>query len=179
MTIVTSHMTFSLNLFLALPLVFAAGTVVLRAETANRPAAARPAVEIQAHRGASYDAPENTLVSAKLAWKNRADAVELDIRPTKDNGLVVIHDADTKRTTGVAGKIEEMTLAQIQALDAGSWKGAKFAGEKIPTFDEFLAIIPEGGKLLVELKSDERIVAGTKAAVDRSCLLYTSPSPRD
>src|SRR5262245_4724666 len=99
---------------------------------------AAPKVEIVAHRGASYDAPENTLASLKLAWEQKADASEFDVFLSKDGKIVVIHDADTKRTAGVDKKVVSQTLDELRALDVGSWKNAKFKGEKIPTLDEML-----------------------------------------
>lgn len=115
-------------------------------------AAKTSAVDIIAHRGASHDAPENTLASFKLGWQQRADACELDIWLSKDGKLVVSHDADTKRTTGVAKKIPESTLAELRALDAGFWKDPNWKGEKLPTLDEVLALIPDGKRLVIEIK---------------------------
>ncbi|MBC8001501.1 MAG: glycerophosphodiester phosphodiesterase, partial [Opitutaceae bacterium] len=65
------------------------------------------AMEIIAHRGASFDAPENTLAAMNLAWKQKADAVELDIHLTKDGRVIVIHDFDTKRVGAVTNKVVE------------------------------------------------------------------------
>jgi glycerophosphoryl diester phosphodiesterase len=110
------------------------------------------AVDIIAHRGASHDAPENTLAAFKLGLKQRADGVELDIWLTKDGKIVVCHDADTKRTTGIAAKIAESNLADLRVLDAGSWKAPQWKGEKLPTLDEALALIPEGKRLVIEIK---------------------------
>ena len=95
-------------------------------------AARLAAVDIVAHRGASHDAPENTVASARLAWKQGADAVETDIHLTRDGKVIVSHDKTTRRTTGRDGVIQEMTLAELRALDAGSWKSKEFAGEKLP-----------------------------------------------
>ena len=90
------------------------------------------------HRGASGYAPENTMSAFKLAKEMGADMVELDVYRTKDGVLVVMHDADVKRTTDGEGKIEEMMLEQVKKLDAGSRYNPKFAGEKIPALDEVL-----------------------------------------
>jgi glycerophosphoryl diester phosphodiesterase len=113
---------------------------------------------ITAHRGASHDAPENTLAAFKLAWEQGADAVEGDFYLTKDRQIVCMHDADTLRTTGVKKIIAESSLEELRALDAGSWKGAAFRGEQIPTFAEVLAIIPDGKRFVIELKTDPVIV---------------------
>ena len=87
-----------------------------------------PAVEIIAHRGASYDAPENTLAAITLAWKRNADAVEIDVYLSRDKKIVVIHDQDTARTTGHHGLVHEQTWAQLRMLDAGAWKAPKWKG---------------------------------------------------
>ena len=109
-------------------------------------------MEIIAHRGASHDAPENTLAAFKLGWQQGADAVELDIWLTKDGKIICLHDEDTERTTGVAGKVGEKTLAELRAMDAGSWKGAEWKGERLPTLAEALAAIPAGRRLVIEIK---------------------------
>ena len=110
------------------------------------------AVEIIAHRGASHDAPENTLASIQLGWKQGADAVEIDVQFSRDGHIVVIHDADTRKTAGVRKKVSEQTLAELKTLDVGRWKDAKWAGERIPTLGEALAAIPEGKRMFVEIK---------------------------
>jgi glycerophosphoryl diester phosphodiesterase len=125
------------------------------------PAAERPdppKVEIIAHRGASYDAPENTLAAFKLAWEQKADAIECDVFLTKDQQVAVIHDADTKRLAGVSKKVAETDLADLRKLDVGKWKDAKFAGERIPTLAEVLATVPTGRRIFIEVKTGTEIV---------------------
>lgn len=114
--------------------------------------AADKPVEIIGHRGASYDAPENTVASFKLAWEQKADGGELDVFLTKDGKLVVCHDRDTKRLAGVSKVIPDTTFDELRALDVGKWKGEKFAGEKIPTLAEMLATAPAGKLVFVEVK---------------------------
>jgi glycerophosphoryl diester phosphodiesterase len=116
------------------------------------------AVEIIAHRGASHDAPENTLAAASLAWAQEADAVEIDVWLTKDGHIVAIHDATTKRTTGRDLVVAESTLAELRALDAGSWKGPAWAGEKIPTLEEIVATVPRDKRLFIEIKCKTEIL---------------------
>lgn len=116
------------------------------------------AVEIIAHRGASFDAPENTVASFKLGWEQQADADELDIYLSKDGQIVVIHDATTKRTAGADRKVVEQTFGELRALDAGSWKSPKWAGEKIPTLAEALATMPEGKRFFIEIKCGPEIL---------------------
>ena len=111
-----------------------------------------------AHRGASYDAPENTLAAAKLAWEMNVDAVEVDIHLSKDNKIMVIHDGNTKRTTGEDFIVIDTNSDVLRKLDAGSFKGEKFKGEKIPFLEEIIETIPEGKKLVVELKSRDHVL---------------------
>ena len=106
-----------------------------------------------AHRGASFDAPENTVAAASLAWRQRADAVEVDVHLSQDGRLVVIHDPNTRRTTGVNRKVVRQTLGDLRALDAGRWKGVEWLDEKIPTLEEVLASVPPGRRLFIEIKS--------------------------
>jgi glycerophosphoryl diester phosphodiesterase len=109
-------------------------------------------VEIVAHRGASHDAPENTVAAIKLAWEQKADASEFDVYLSKDGKIVVIHDKDAQRTAGVKLLVADATLAELRKLDVGKWKGEKFAGEKVPTLDEMLATVPAGKRVFVEVK---------------------------
>jgi glycerophosphoryl diester phosphodiesterase len=122
---------------------------------------------IVGHRGASYDAPENTLAAFKLAWQQGADGIEGDFYLTKDGQIVCIHDSDTTRTGGKKLVVKDSTLAELLALDYGSWKGPQFAGEKIPTFAEVLAVVPEGKLFVIELKSGPEIVPVMKAELER------------
>jgi glycerophosphoryl diester phosphodiesterase len=117
----------------------------------------RGPVEIVAHRGASYDAPENTMASIMLAWQRHAD-VEVDVYLTKDNRIVVIHDASTKRTAGIDLKVKEATSQELRELDVGRFKAEKFAGEHIPLLADVLKTIPPSRKLFIELKSGKEIL---------------------
>lgn len=119
---------------------------------------ADPSVEFIAHRGESYDAPENTLAAFRLAWERKVSTVELDVFPTKDGQLIVTHDADTKKTTGVSKIVKDSTLEELRRLDAGRLKGARFAGEKLPTLAEALATIPDGARCFIELKTGPEVV---------------------
>lgn len=121
---------------------------------------ARPTTRplIVAHRGASHDAPENTLAAYRLAWEQGADAIEGDFWLTKDGHVVCVHDESFQRTAGVDRKVGDMTLAEVKALDAGSWKSAAFAGEPIPTFEEILALVPPGKLFFVEIKGGPDVV---------------------
>ncbi|WP_432797655.1 glycerophosphodiester phosphodiesterase [Poriferisphaera sp. WC338] len=123
---------------------------------------------IIAHRGASHDAPENTLAAFKLAWEKDADGVELDVHMTSDGKLIVSHDEDTKRTAGVEHKIQATPLATLQKLDVGSWKDEKYAGEKMPTLAEVLAVIPKGKLVYIEIKVGADVVSKVKEDIEGS-----------
>jgi glycerophosphoryl diester phosphodiesterase len=128
------------------------------------------APEIVAHRGASYDAPENTLSSIALAWHQDADAVEIDVHLSRDGEVIVMHDCDTRRTTGFEGKISSLTLSQIRNLEAGAWKQPWFAGERVPTLDDVLEILPWNKRLFIEIKSDGAILGPLKASLERNAV---------
>ncbi|HKB04431.1 MAG TPA: glycerophosphodiester phosphodiesterase [Gemmataceae bacterium] len=121
-----------------------------------------PPVEIIGHRGASFDAPENTLAAVRLAWEQGADAVEFDVYLSKDGKIVVMHDRDTRRTAGVDKRVVDQTLDELRALDVGKWKDPKFAGEKIPTLAEVLAPTPAGKRVFIEVKCGPEIVPELK-----------------
>lgn len=110
--------------------------------------------EIIAHRGASADAPENTLAAIQLAWHQGADAVEIDVQLTADGQLVAIHDETTLRTGGVDWAVKDHALAELKTLDVGSWKSPQFVGERIPTLAEVLDIVTAGKRLFIELKCE-------------------------
>lgn len=100
-------------------------------------------MKIFAHRGASYDAPENTLAAFRLGWRQHADGAELDVRLSRDGAVVVCHDASTKRTTGLRRIIAKTEAAGLRDL---------------PLLGEVIAEMPFGRELLVEIKSDAKIV---------------------
>lgn len=96
---------------------------------------------IVAHRGSSATAPENTISATKLAVEHGSNGCECDVYTTTDGVVVLMHDGTLKRTAGLDKKVTDATYAEIRKLDAGSWKSPKFAGEKVPTLDEFLATL--------------------------------------
>lgn len=106
---------------------------------------------IFAHRGASAHAPENTLTAFELALAQNADGIELDVKLTADGQVVVIHDATVNRTTGSHGRVKDLSLAQLQALDAGSFFSEKYRGEKIPTLEEVFETVGKRAFINVEL----------------------------
>lgn len=126
------------------------------------------AQEIIAHRGASYDAPENTIAAVRLGFEQGADAVEVDVHLSKDNRIMVNHDKDTQRTAGKKLVVSETDASELRKLDVGSWKSKDFKGEKMPFLEEVLAEVPQGKILVIELKSDEKAVPFLKTAVNDS-----------
>lgn len=122
---------------------------------------------IVAHRGASFDAPENTIAAFKEAWKQNADGIEGDFYITKDQQIVCIHDENTKRTGGQKLIVKDSTLAELRALEYGGWKDPKFRGEQIPTFAEVLAIVPPEKLFVIELKTGPEIIPLLKEELDR------------
>jgi glycerophosphoryl diester phosphodiesterase len=107
---------------------------------------------ICAHRGAMDNNPENTLAAFNEAVRLGAHMIELDVRMTKDGHLVILHDDTVDRTTNGKGQISELTIDEVNRLDAGSWKSEKFAGETIPTFKDALAVMPENIWINVHIK---------------------------
>ncbi len=157
-----------------------------------------------AHRGASAYAPEHTLAAYRLAIDQGADFVEQDLAVTRDGVLICLHDASLERTTNVEelfpGRVStqtiegktrqawlanDFTLAEIKTLDAGSWFDKKFAGEKVPTFDEAIAAIRGKAGIFPELKTPE-IYAGrgvkfeemVAAALDKNGLRGPKADPK-
>lgn len=157
-----------------------------------------------AHRGASGYAPEHTLAAYRLAIEQGADFVEQDLAVTKDGVLICLHDASLERTTDVEAKFptrfsevtiegktrkawlaNDFTLAEIKTLDAGSWFDPKFAGERVPTFDEAVALVRGKAGLYPELKTPEiyegrnvDFVALVEAALDRLTLRGPAADPK-
>lgn len=115
-------------------------------------------VEIVAHRGASFDAPENTRTSLKLAWQQGADAAEFDVWLTKDGRIVALHDDTLQRTGGIERKIGDVTEAEARAIDVGRWMDERFAGELLPTLGELLELVPPSRRVFIEVKCGSEIV---------------------
>lgn len=118
------------------------------------------ATEIIAHRGYSLKAPENTVAALNLAWENKADACEFDVRLSSDGQMVLMHDKDTKKVAGEPGVlIVETAAEELFKLDVGAWKGEPWKGEKIPTLTQALATLPVGHqRAFIEIKCGVEIV---------------------
>lgn len=144
-------------------------------------AGAADRIDVVAHRGASGDAPENTLAAIREAARQDADWAEIDVVMSKDGVPVLLHDTNLARTTDVEEKfpdrapwlVEDFTVAELKQLDAGSWFDARFAGEPVPTFREALLAFDEHDLgLWLEIKSPERY-PGVEAAMAE--VLRTTP----
>ena len=128
------------------------------AKTTHRP-------KIWAHRGASHDAPENTLAAFALAIEQGADGIECDVQRTADGVLVVTHDETTERLTGLPGQISELTYAELQTRNfAHAWPD--FPPQKLPTLSEVLSLF-QGTRMTVnlELKNNQVPYPGLEADV--------------
>ncbi len=119
---------------------------------------------IQAHRGASAYAPENTLPAFQLAVDMSADGIECDIHMTKDGRFLVCHDHTVDRTSNGSGKIAEMTLDEIKALDFGAKFSQEFAGTKAPTLEEMLEVVRVMKVINIEIKRFEHPMGQEKAS---------------
>lgn len=135
--------------------------------------------QITAHRGASKEAPENTMAAFQRAIDDMADCIELDVQMTRDGYIVVMHDTSTYRTTGVAGNITDMTYEEVKKLDAGYWFSEKYVGEGVPLLEDVLKLAKGRIKLNIEIKSsaDSGIVAKKVVALiqqysmERECVI--------
>lgn len=107
---------------------------------------------ITAHRGLSAKAPENTLYAFSDAVDAGADMIELDVQQTKDGVLVILHDQNLRRTTGINRNIWDVTYEEIQDLDAGSWFDPAYANARIPTLEETLQFLEGRTRLNIEIK---------------------------
>ncbi|MEZ6136297.1 MAG: glycerophosphodiester phosphodiesterase [Pirellulaceae bacterium] len=121
---------------------------------------------IVGHRGASYDAPENTLAAFREAAEQGADGIEGDFYLTQDKQIVCIHDKDTERTAGTKLIVADSTLAELRELEYGSWKAAKFRGEPIPTLADILKWLPADMLFVIELKVGPEIVPALKQQLE-------------
>lgn len=123
---------------------------------------------IIAHRGASSSAPENTLMSFLLAFMQGADGIEADLRLTADGHLVAVHDEDMKRTAGSPLRVSRVTLERLRELNAGRMKGRKPQGQKVPTLEEILAMLPEGKLLVLDIKSGPEAIPALAARLKQT-----------
>jgi glycerophosphoryl diester phosphodiesterase len=110
-------------------------------------------------------APENTLVALRTAVREGADAVEVDVLPSRDGHPVIHHDERLTRTAGVDAAVWDLDLAELRALDVGRWFAPAFEGERIPTLEELVAALPAGMRLIADFKHGEERFPGFAARV--------------
>ncbi len=135
-------------------------------------------IALIAHRAGRGIMPENTLAAIRNAIKIGADYVELDIRATKDGKLVIMHDRNVDRTTNGHGNVRDLDFATIRSLDAGEKFNAKFAGEKVPTFDEVLALCHNKVHIYVDHKeapTEQVLAAIKKHGMEKQVIIYNGP----
>jgi glycerophosphoryl diester phosphodiesterase len=122
-------------------------------------------VLIIGHRGALGNAPENTMASFEIGLEQGCDLVETDIHVSRDGALICMHDAEVSRTTDGKGRIKDMTVDEIKKLDAGSWFGERFRGQRVPVLSELLEWARTRIPLVIEIKGDPLPAPGIEAAL--------------
>jgi len=127
-----------------------------------------PAPLIITHRGASFDAPENTLAAFRLAWQQNADGAEGDFQLTCDGQIICMHDLTTGRTASADRVVSQSTFDELRKLDVGIWKHPRFTSEPIPTLDEILALLPPRKLFFIEIKCGPEILPPIREAIARS-----------
>lgn len=136
-------------------------------------------VYVVAHRGAHDGIPENTLAAYSRAIELGCDFVEIDMRTTKDGHLVSVHDATIDAyAPGQSGKVKEMTLAELRALDIGSRVHERWRQERIPTLEEILALCKGKIGIYLDMKdaqTDSVLRAVRAHGMENSCIWYASP----
>src|SRR5438445_3289928 len=126
----------------------------------------RGRVWVVGHRGAMGHCPENTLASFERGLELGADWIEMDVHLSRDGELVVIHDETVDRTTNGSGLVQDHTLVELNELDAGSWFGAAYVGQRIPTLGEVLDWARFRGAVLdIEIKNAPIYYAGIEEMV--------------
>lgn len=121
-----------------------------------------PGFFVIAHRGASFSAPENTMPAFNKAIEMKADMIELDVLPTRDNTPVVLHDKKLNRTTNGNGPVASMLYRELQELDAGSWFDPSYKNTKIPSLETVLEWAKNKIALNIEIKGNS-IRSGSKS----------------
>ena len=142
---------------LVITVLFPVMSLYSQAGTSNIEIYNMPERGICAHRGANETHPENTIAAFEEAIRLGAQMIEFDVRLTKDNKLIIMHDRSVDRTTNGSGMVKDLTWNKIKKLDAGEWKSEKFKGEKVPLFKDALDVFPKNIWLNIHLKGDEEL----------------------
>ena len=137
-------------------------------------------IEIACHRGASQNAPENTIASAEHAISCGAYYIELDIHVNTDHEYFVIHDATVDRTTNGTGAVANLSAALLDSLDAGSWFSNRFSGERLPRLRTFLHTVRGRSKIFVDFKAGvpEQIIREIREAGMARDFFFWSEEPK-
>ena len=135
------------------------------AEAATRP-------HVIAHRGASADAPENTIAAFELAFEQGADGIELDVHLSADEQPVVIHDFTLERTTDGVGPVSERSVRELKRLDAGGWRDRRFRGQRVQTLQEVLERFRDRARFWIELKGGSALYPGIEERVVSMVEIY-------
>ena len=125
-----------------------------------------------AHRGASADAPENTIAAFELGLEQGADAIELDVHLSADGHPVVIHDFTLERTTNGSGPVRALRVRELKRLDAGGWRARRFRGQRIQTLQEVLERFRDRARFWIELKAGSRVYPGIEERVVSMLEIY-------
>ena len=120
------------------------------------------------HRGVPGEAPENTLSGFELAIRHGADLIEIDLHLSADEQLVVIHDDRVDRTTNGKGRVGDLSYSELRALDAGSWMGPQFRGERIPTLSDVLELSADEAGVVIDLKQGSERYEGIELLLARA-----------
>lgn len=136
----------------------------------------KKSIEIVCHKGANAHAPENTFASSQLCIDWGMDYVEIDVNTSQDGVLYLLHGPDVERTTNGKGLISELSSADIDSLDAGSWFSPKFAGEPVPRLESFLKRIKGKIKVFFDVKypvEPQQVIAMVyQAGLERECFFW-------
>ena len=124
------------------------------------------------HRGASADAPENTIAAFELALEQGADGIELDLHLSADEQPVVIHDFTLERTTDGAGPVSDHRVRELKRLDAGSWHDRRFRGQRLQTLQEVLERFRDRARFWIELKGGSALYPGIEERVVSMVEIY-------
>ena len=134
--------------------------------------ARRPRVLVIAHRGASGEAPENTIASFELALEQGADAIALDVHLSRDDQPVVIRDFTLERTTDGAGPVRDHSVRELKRLDVGGWRGQRFRGQRIQTLHEVLERFRDRTRVWIELRGGSDLYPGVEERLVSAIEIY-------